>query len=119
VISCYDYHLLNGVDVARDLHRITYRGGGRYKPLLEHIARRKGRRQAVIRVRHRRRAAPPILTPQQIERPASLTGLSARDWERQMARATQRPARRAAGARHGQRPSPAVAALLSAAVGGL
>jgi len=68
VISCYDYHVLNGVDVGRDLHRITYRGGGRYKPLLEHIARRKGRRQAVIRVRGPRPAAPPILTPEQIER---------------------------------------------------
>ena len=56
VISCYDYHVLNGVDVGRDLHRITHRGGGRYKPLLEHVARRKGRRQAVIRVRHRRRS---------------------------------------------------------------
>lgn len=59
--------MLNGVDVGRDLHRITHRGG-RYKPLLEHIARRKGRRQAVIRVRQRRWVAPPILTPQQIER---------------------------------------------------
>jgi integrase len=67
VFSCYDYHVLNGVDVGRDLHRITHRGG-RYKPLLEHIARRKGRRQAVIRVRQSRRVAPPILTPQQIER---------------------------------------------------
>ncbi len=68
VISCYEYHVLNGVDVGRDLHRITHRGGGRYKPLLEHIARRKGRRQAVIRVRGPRPAAPPILTPAQIER---------------------------------------------------
>lgn len=68
VISCYDFHLLNGVDVGRDLHRISYRGGGRYKPLLEHVARRKGRRQSVVRVRQRRRAAPPILTPWQIER---------------------------------------------------
>jgi integrase len=67
VISCYDFHLLNGVDVGRDLHRISYRGG-RYKPLLEHVARRKGRRQSVVRVRQRRRAAPPILTPGQIER---------------------------------------------------
>ena len=62
VLSCYDYHVLNGVDVGRDLHRITHRGGGRYKPLLEHVARRKGRRQAVIRVRRPGRAAPPILT---------------------------------------------------------
>jgi integrase len=56
------------VDVGRDLHRITHRGGGRYKPLLEHIARRKGRRQTVIRVRQRRpSASTPILTPGQIE----------------------------------------------------
>lgn len=68
VISCYDYHVLNGLDVGRDLYRITHRGGSRYKPLLEHIARRKGRRQAVIRVRNRSQAAPPILTSQQIER---------------------------------------------------
>ena len=68
VISCYDYHVLNGVDMGRDLHRITHRGGGRYKPLLEHVARRKGRSQAVIRVRGHRPAAPPILTPGQIER---------------------------------------------------
>jgi integrase len=67
VISCYDYHVLNGVDVGRDLHRIIGRGGGRYKPLLERVARRKGRRQAVVRVRRRRQAAPPFLTPGQIE----------------------------------------------------
>jgi integrase len=54
-LSCYDFHVFNGVDVGRDLHRIAHRGGGRYKPLLEHVARRKGRRQAV-------------LTPEQIER---------------------------------------------------
>lgn len=69
VLSCYDYHLLNGVDVGRDLHRITHRGGGKYKPLLEHLARRRGRRQAVVRVRDRRRGVPPpVLTPGQIER---------------------------------------------------
>jgi integrase len=67
VVSCYDYHVLSGVDVGRDLHRITHRGGDRYKPMLEHIARRKGRREAVIRVRRPRPAAPPILTPWQIE----------------------------------------------------
>jgi len=67
VISCYDYHLLNGVDPGRDLHRITHRGGAGYKPLLEHIARRTGRRESVIRVRHRRRATAPVLTPGQIE----------------------------------------------------
>ena len=68
-MSCYDYHLFNGVDVGRDLHRITQRGSGRYKPLLEHVARRRGRRRSVVRVRDRRRGAPPpVLTPRQIER---------------------------------------------------
>jgi hypothetical protein len=67
VVSRYDYHVLNGVDVGRDPHRITHRGGGRYKSLLEHIARRKGHRQAMIRVRRPRPAAAPIPTPQQIE----------------------------------------------------
>jgi hypothetical protein len=42
VISCYDFHLLNGVDVGGDLHRITHRGGGRYRPLLEHVAPPQG-----------------------------------------------------------------------------
>lgn len=67
VISCYDYHLLNGVAAGRDLHRITHRGGSGYKPLLEHIARRNGRRETVIRVRQRGRATAPVLTPVQIE----------------------------------------------------
>jgi len=31
VLSCYDFHVLNGVDMGRDLYRITHRGGGRYK----------------------------------------------------------------------------------------
>jgi len=68
VLSCYTYHQLNGVDVGRDLYRITHGRAGSYKPLLEHIARRKGRRQAVIRVRRSRPAAPPVLTPGQIDR---------------------------------------------------
>ena len=83
VISFYDYHLLNGVDVGRDLQRITHRGGGRYKPLLEHIARRKGRRQTVIRVRGRRLATPPVLTPEQIERicqACACWDVEAREW---------------------------------------
>jgi site-specific recombinase XerD len=67
VLSCYDHHQLNGVDVGRGLHRITH-VRSRYKPLLEHIARREGRHQAVIRVRQPRRAAPPTLTPGQMER---------------------------------------------------
>ena len=51
VMSCYDYHLLNGVDVGRDLNRIAHRGDSRYKPLLEHLARRHGRRRSTVRPR--------------------------------------------------------------------
>lgn len=67
VMSCYDYHLLNGVEVGRDLHRISHRGGSRYKPLLEHLARRHGRRRSTVRVRGAGRGGPaPVLTPGQI-----------------------------------------------------
>ncbi len=82
VLSCYNYHRLNGVDVGRGLHRIAH-GRSRYKPLLEHIARRKGRRQAVIRVRQRRPAAPPTLTPGQMERiydACATWDIEAREW---------------------------------------
>jgi integrase len=66
VTSFYDYHLLNGVAVGAGLHRVVYGRGRAYKPLLEHVARRSGRRQSVIRVRQRR-TAPPVLTPGQID----------------------------------------------------
>lgn len=68
VMSCYGYHELNGVELGRDLYRLVHGRRGDYKPLLEHVARRRGRRQAVIRVRQPRRAARPTLTPVQIER---------------------------------------------------
>jgi integrase len=68
VLSCYTYHELNGVDVGRQLHRITHGRSGNYRPFLEHIARRKGRRRTTIRVRQKRAAAPPTLTPRQIDR---------------------------------------------------
>ena len=68
VMSCYRYHQFNGVELGRDLVRLVHGRGGSYKPMLEHLARRTGRRQAVIRVRRPGRAAPPLLTPGQIER---------------------------------------------------
>ena len=68
VMSCYRYHQFNGVELGRDLVRLAHGRGGGYKPMLEHLARRTGRRQAVIRVRRTGRAAPPLLTPGQIER---------------------------------------------------
>jgi len=68
VMSCYRYHQFNGVELGQDLVRLAHGRGGGYKPMLEHLARRTGRRQAVIRVRRTGRAAPPLLTPGQIER---------------------------------------------------
>ena len=67
VMSCYDFHQLNGVGLGGDLPRLVHRRGAGYRPLLEHVARRRGRREAVVRVRGARRAAPPTLTPGQIE----------------------------------------------------
>jgi hypothetical protein len=67
VMSCYRYHQFNGVELGRDLIRLVHGRGGSYKPVLEHLARRTGRRQAVIGVRRPGRAAPPLLTPGQIE----------------------------------------------------
>ena len=50
VMSFYRFHELNGVPLGGDLYRIAH-GGSRYKPMLEHVARRRGRRRAVVRVR--------------------------------------------------------------------
>jgi site-specific recombinase XerD len=69
VMSCYRYHHFTGAASGGDLVRLVNgRGGGGYKPMLEHLARRAGRRQAVIRVRRPGSAAPPLLAPGQIER---------------------------------------------------
>jgi integrase len=67
VMSCYEFHCLNGVALGAELTRLVQRRGGRYLPMLEHVARRRGRREAVVRVRRPRRAVPPVLTPGQIE----------------------------------------------------
>jgi len=67
VMSCYEFHCLNGVSLGAEMTRLVHRRGGRYLPMLEHVARRRGRREAVVRVRRPRRAVPPVLTPGQIE----------------------------------------------------
>ena len=51
VMSLYRFHELNGVALGGDLYRIT-RSGSRYKPMLEHVARRRGRRRGRRRQRH-------------------------------------------------------------------
>ena len=67
VMSCYDFHQLNGVGLGGDLTRLVTRRGAAYRPLLEHVARRRGRRESVVRVRGARPTVPPTLTPGQIE----------------------------------------------------
>jgi integrase len=66
VISCYRFHELNGVTLGGDLVRVVHGGRAAYMPMLEHVARKKGRQRSVIRVRTTR-SAPPVLTPGQIE----------------------------------------------------
>jgi site-specific recombinase XerD len=75
VTSCYRFHELNGVRLGGDLVRLVHGARAAYLPMLEHVARRQGRRQAVVRVRQPRRAAPPVLTPGQS---AAICGACAR-----------------------------------------
>jgi hypothetical protein len=56
---------MNGVSLGGDLVRVVHGGRAAYKPMLEHVARKKGRQRAVIRIRTAR-TAPPVLTPGQI-----------------------------------------------------
>jgi site-specific recombinase XerD len=87
VVSCYRYHQFNGVELGRDLIRLVHGRGGSYKPMLEHVARRGGRSQAVIRVRRPGRAVPPVLTPGQIERicdACATWDAQAREWRGQL-----------------------------------
>jgi integrase len=67
VTSCYRFHELNGVSLGGDLVRVVHGGRSAYKPMLEHLARKGGRRQSVLRVRVPRRVAPPVLSPRQVE----------------------------------------------------
>ena len=67
VTSCYRFHELNGVALGGDLMRVVHGGRAAYKPMLEHVARAKGRRRAVLRVRAPRHVPTPVLSPGQIE----------------------------------------------------
>jgi site-specific recombinase XerD len=66
VTSCYRFHELNGVELGGDLVRLARGARAAYRPMLEHVARRRGRDRAVVRVRVPGRVAPPVLTPGQI-----------------------------------------------------
>ncbi len=51
VTSCYRFHELNGVALGGDLTRVAHGGRAVDKPVLDHLARKTGRRRSVLRVR--------------------------------------------------------------------
>ena len=66
VTSFYRFHEGNGVALGRDLMRVVHGGREAYKPMLEHVARKRGRQRPVIRVHVPRHVPAPVLTPWQI-----------------------------------------------------
>ena len=66
VTSCYRFHELNGVSLGGDLVRVAHGGRAAYKPMLDHLARKTGRRRSVLRVRVPQGTPPPVLSPRQI-----------------------------------------------------
>lgn len=67
VTSCYRFHELNGVALGGDLVRVVRGGRPAYKPMLDHLARKAGRRRHVLQVRVPRHVAPPVLSPGQVD----------------------------------------------------
>jgi integrase len=67
VTCCYRFHELNGVALGAELVRVGHGGRVVCKPMLEHVAREKGRQRSVIGVRTPRHVPPPVLSPGQIE----------------------------------------------------
>jgi integrase len=66
VCSFYRYQHFNGVEAASRLYERVFSGRHAYKPMLEHLARRRGHDRRVVRVTRPRRAAPPTITPGQV-----------------------------------------------------
>lgn len=66
VCSLYRYHHHNGVEAASRLYERVFSRGHSYKPMLEHLARRRGQERRVVRVSRPRPANPPTLTPEQV-----------------------------------------------------
>jgi integrase len=66
VCSLYRYHHFNGADAASRLYERVFSGRHAYKPMLEHLARRRGHERRVVRVSRPRPASPPTLTPEQV-----------------------------------------------------
>ena len=66
VCSFYRYQHFNGVEAASRLYERVFSGRHPYKPMLEHLARRRGHERRVVRVARPRWATPPTLTPGQV-----------------------------------------------------
>ncbi|MDQ3722081.1 MAG: site-specific integrase [Actinomycetota bacterium] len=66
VCSFYRFQHYNGVEAASRLYERVFSRGRAYKPMLEHLARRRGVDERVVRVSLPRRAQPPTLTPEQV-----------------------------------------------------
>jgi site-specific recombinase XerD len=66
VLSFYRYQALNGVPAAVALTQRIHRSSPQFRPLLEHVARRRGRPTQTVRVRAPRREIPPVFTPGQM-----------------------------------------------------
>ena len=66
VCSLYRYHHFNGVEAASRLYERVFSGRHAYKPMLEHLARRRGHERRVVRVPRTRAKTPPTLTPEQV-----------------------------------------------------
>jgi integrase len=66
VCSLYRYHHFNGVEAASRLYERVFSGRHAYKPMLEHLARRRGHERRVVRVTRAGPRTPPTLTPDQV-----------------------------------------------------
>jgi site-specific recombinase XerD len=66
VLSFYRYQALNDVPAAVALTQRIQRSSPKFRPLLEHVARRRGRPTQTVRVRAPRREIPPVFTPGQM-----------------------------------------------------
>lgn len=66
VCSLYRYHHFNGVEAASRLYERVFSGQRAYKPMLEHLARRRGHERRVVRVVRAATKTPPTLTPDQV-----------------------------------------------------
>jgi len=66
VCSLYRYHHFNGVEAASRLYERVFSGRHAYKPMLEHLARRRGHERRVVRVARAGTKTPPTLTPEQV-----------------------------------------------------